>query len=183
MDRLSTGQKGIKMNEAIKDAARLLEVSVESLSDFSQDTLNSMEAIMLMYDMKDEKMVMQAYDELEKLWRKEILQDAMKDVASVIGFDYDYETLCSLDEQTQSHLMYAYLNDKSDVPAMYEIARKGVIRMELVHVADLIDVPLEQLQSLPEQQQENIYGTYLFHYGEADEENMQELIETLKKMV
>lgn len=185
MDRLSTSQKGIKMNEAIQNAARLLDVSVESLLNFSQDTLNAMEAIMLMYDLKEEKTVMQAYKELDKLWQKEVLQDAMKDVATVIGFDYDYETLCSLDEQTQLHLMYAYLNDKSDVPTIYEIARKGVIKMELVHVADLIDVPLEQLQSLPEQQQENIYGTYLFHYGTVnkDEEKLQKLIETLKKMV
>lgn len=48
----------------------------------------------------------------------------MKDVATVIGFDYDYETLCSLDEQTQSHLMYAYLNDKSDISAMIKKNQK-----------------------------------------------------------
>ena len=82
------------MNEAIQNAARLLDVSVESLLNFSQDTLNAMEAIMLMYDLKEEKTVMQAYKELDKLWQKEVLQDAMKDVATVIGFDYDYETLC-----------------------------------------------------------------------------------------
>lgn len=70
MDRLSTSQKGIKMNEAIQNAARLLDVSVESLLNFSQDTLNAMEAIMLMYDLKEEKTVMQAYKELDKLWRK-----------------------------------------------------------------------------------------------------------------
>lgn len=46
------------MNKELKEAARLLEVSVESLLNFSQDTLNAMEAIMLMYDMKDEKTVM-----------------------------------------------------------------------------------------------------------------------------
>lgn len=171
------------MNKELKEAARLLGISEESLLDFSQETLNEMRVIMLIYDLTDEKMVMKAYDKLDKLWQKEVLQDAMKDVATVIGFDYDYETLCSLDEQTQSHLMYAYLNDKSDVPAMYEIARKGVIKMELVHVADLTDIPLEQLQSLPEQQQENIYGTYLFHYGTAkDEENLQKLIDNLRRM-
>lgn len=172
------------MNKELKEAARLLDISEESLLDFSQETLNEMRDIMLIYDLTDEKMVIEAHNKLDKLWQKEVLQDAMKDVATVIGFDYDYETLCSLDEQTQSHLMYAYLNDKSDVPTIYEIARKGVIKMELVHVADLIDVPLEQLQSLPEQQQENIYGTYLFHYETVnkDEESLQELINDLKGM-
>ncbi len=172
------------MNKELKEAARLLDISEESLLGFSQKTLNEMRTIMLVYDLTDEKMVMEAYGKLDKLWQKEVLQDAMKDVATVIGFDYDYETLCSLDEQTQSHLMYAYLNDKSDVPTIYEIARKGVIKMEFVHDADLIDVPLEQLQSLPEQQQENIYGTYLFHYGTVnkDEEKLQKLINNLRKM-
>ena len=51
-------RKELLMNKELKEAARLLEVSVESLLNFSQDTLNAMEAIMLMYDMKDEKTVM-----------------------------------------------------------------------------------------------------------------------------
>lgn len=82
------------MNKELKEAARLLDISEESLLDFSQETLNEMRDIMLIYDLTDEKMVIEAHNKLDKLWQKEVLQNAMKDVAMVIGFDYDYETLC-----------------------------------------------------------------------------------------
>lgn len=56
------------MNKELKEAARLLDISEESLLDFSQETLNEMRDIMLVYDLTDEKMVMEAYGKLDKLW-------------------------------------------------------------------------------------------------------------------
>lgn len=171
------------MNEWLETAAKLLGVSAESLLNFSQDTLNSMEAIILMFDVNEEEMASEAFTELESLWKKSILEYAMRDAANVIGFDYDYETLSSLEEQTQMNLMYAYLNDKSDVHAMYEIARKGVIELELKIVADFIDVPVQELRKLPKEKQENLYGYYIFNYDEIGTENNEELINSLKEMV
>ena len=46
-------KKGITMNESIEIAAKLLKLPVDNLSDFSQDALNAMEAIVLMYDIQN----------------------------------------------------------------------------------------------------------------------------------
>ena len=47
-------KKGITMNESIEIASKLLKLPVDNLSDFSQDALNAMEAIVLMYDIKND---------------------------------------------------------------------------------------------------------------------------------
>lgn len=178
-------KKGITMNESIEIAAKLLKLPVDNLSDFSQDALNAMEAIVLMYDIKNEKnegFIQDALRELEQIWRSETLNITMKDVSNVIGFDYSYETLCSLDEETKSHLMYAYLNDKSDVYRLFEIARKGMIRKELKNVAKLLNISPETLYEYPEEIQENLYGIYLYHYGEFDENNAAENPELMDRL-
>ena len=185
MDRLSMNKKGITMNESIEIAAKLLKLPVDNLSDFSQDALNAMEAIVLMYDITNEKnegFIQDALRELEQIWRSETLNITMKDVSNVIGFDYSYETLCSLDEETKSHLMYAYLNDKSDVYRLFEIARKGMIRKELKNVAKVLNIPSEILYEYPEEIQENLYGIYLYHYGEFDENNDAENPELMDRL-
>ena len=176
-------KKGITMNESIEIAAKLLKLPVDNLSDFSQDALNAMEAIVLMYDIQNEKnegVIQDALRELEQIWRSETLNMTMKDVSNVIGFDYSYETLCSLDEETKSHLMYAYLNDKSDVYGMFEIARKGMIRKELKNVAKLLNISPETLYEYPEEIQENLYGIYLYHYNAAEN---PELMDRLKAVL
>lgn len=185
MDRLSMNKKGITMNESIEIAAKLLKLPVDNLSDFSQDALNAMEAIVLMYDIQNEKnegVIQDALRELEQIWRSETLNITMKDVSNVIGFDYSYETLCSLDEETKSHLMYACLNDKSDAYGMFEIARKGMIRKELKNVAKLLNISPETLYEYPEEIQENLYGIYLYHYGEFDENNAAENPELMDRL-
>ena len=185
MDRLSMNKKGITMNESIEIAAKLLKLPVDILSDFSQDALNAMEAIVLMYDIQNEKnegVIQDALRELEQIWRSETLNITMKDVSNVIGFDYSYETLCSLDEETKSHLMYAYLNDKSDVYRLFEIARKGMIRKELKNVAKVLNIPSEILYEYPEEIQENLFGIYLYLYGEFDENNAAENPELMDRL-
>lgn len=169
-------------NKDVQAAARLMQIPMENLMDYPQDVLSSVEAIAVMYDItheQDETIVQDALQELEQLLCTEILRQSMQEVAQVIGFDFDAETLCHLDEQTQNKLMFQYLYDSDNVVELYEIARFGVLQQELVPIANLIGISTETLYALPEQMQENLYGTYQYH---RTEETEAELIARLRNV-
>ena len=173
------------VDETLETAAKLLGIPDKNLMELSEDTQNSMKAIILMFGIKDEEAASEAYDELKKIWQKETLRNAMHDIETVIGFDYNYETLCSLDDETQLKLICAYLYDKNNIYQIYEIARKGMIKINLAEVAEFMNISVEELRKLPEEIQENIYGHYSFNYYDIQEGTIdkQAVINELKEFM
>lgn len=160
------------MENWMETVARLLQVSVESLQEFTQDTLDQMEAIVMLYDLTNYDSAREAYDELDKLWQKEVRQKDMREITKVIG--YSYEFLCSLDEQTQLQLMYTYALDKSNLPEMYDIVDTAVVNKKIAIIANLLDKPLDELMKLPERTRKNLSGVYNLIHDEVDRDKLVE---------
>lgn len=166
------------MENWMETVARLLQISVESLHKFTQDILDQMEAIVMLYDLTDYDSTREAYDELDKLWKKGTLQNDMREITKVIGYSYDF--LCSLDEQTQLQLMFTYALDNSNLPEMYDIVDTAVVNKKLAIIANLLDKPLEELTKLPERTQKNLSGVYNLIHDEVDRDK---LVEELKYVI
>ena len=160
------------MENWMETVARLLQISVESLQKFTQDILDQMEAIVMLYDLTDYDSTREAYDELDKLWKKGTLQNDMREITKVIGYSYDF--LCSLDEQTQLQLMYVYTLDNRNLPEMYDIVDTAVVNKKLAIIANLLDKPLDELTKLPERTQKNLSGVYNLIHDEVDQDKLVE---------
>lgn len=166
------------MENWMETVARLLQISVESLQKFTQNILDQMEAIVMLYDLTDYDSTREAYDELDKLWKKGTLQNDMREITKVIGYSYDF--LCSLDEQTQLQLMYVYTLDNRNLPEMYDIVDTAVVNKKLAIIANLLDKPLDELTKLPERTQKNLSGVYNLIHDEVDRDK---LVEELKYVI
>lgn len=119
------------------------------------------------------------YEALDNLWQKGSVLIGLSEVAKATGIPYN--TLKSLDYETQQTLVYEYMMDSSQIERFYEVTNKDLAVIELDKVAKLFSVPVRELRKLPLNIQEHICGAYTMEY-DSDSTNT-ELIDNIREMI
>ena len=163
----------------MKQIAKILGVSADSISAMDEEIQNSMTAIFETIIVKNDEDKKAVFESLDNLWQKGSVYIELAEVASNTGITID--TLRSLDYETQQAIVYEFLMDSSKTARFYDIVNKALAVADLPNVAKLISVPVRELRSLPRSIQENICGAYMMEY-DPDSTNM-ELIDNIREMI
>lgn len=171
-------------NATLETAAKILEVSEESLQKFPEDIKASMTATLEMIepDTKEECKIL--HDSLAKLWEQGNVYIDMKEVSEETGADF--ATLMSLDYQSQMNIAFEYAIDvyegnKNAVKNVYENIRQAQEIIELPLVAELLNVDYDDLRKYPREVWVQLCGAYSMLYDESGDNS--ELISELENII
>lgn len=159
--------------------AEILGVSEEDITMMPTEILNSMQALFETIDVKNDSDRKTVYFELDKLWTKGVVFLGLKEVAE--STKIADSTLFSLDFAIQQKLVFEYMADSENTARFYEIINSALEIYELKNVAELIEIPMENIQKLPLEIQKKMCGYYSMEYEENGDNS--ELIATLKGLV
>lgn len=159
--------------------AEILGVSEEDIATMPTEILNSMQALFETINAETDSDRKNLYSELDKLWTKGIVFLGLKEIAESIKIADS--TLFSLDFETQQKLVFEYMADSENIARFYEIINSALEISELKNVAELIKIPMENIEKLPLEIQKKMCGHYSMEYEENGDNS--ELIATLKGFV
>ncbi len=157
----------------------ILGVSEEDIAEMPPEILSSMQALFEIIDVKTDSDRKILYSELDKLWTKGVVFSGLKEVSE--NTKIPSSTLFSLDFETQQKLVFEYMADNENIARFYEIINSALEILELKNIAELIKIPMENIEKLPLEIQKKMCGHYSMEY-EENSDNL-ELIATLKGFV
>lgn len=165
--------------EYLTEITQILGVSEDSITAMDEEIQGGMQSILDTIEVRNEEDSKALYDTLDSLWQKGTVLLGLREAANATGISYN--TLKSLDYDTQQSLVYEYMMDSSQLERFYEVTNKALAVMELGNVAKLISVLVRELRKLPVELQERLCGCYAMEY-DKDGDNA-ELIDTLREMI
>ena len=166
-------------NNLLKKAADILGVSEDSITAMDNDIREGMAEVLAGVDISDDKTGEEIYEKLDSLWQKGSVYIGLEEVAKTTGIPYN--TLRSLDTDTQQHIVYEYMMDSSQVERFYNLTNDALAVIELDKVAELVSVPVSRLKKLPQETKERICGMYAMEYDEDD--TNAGLIDSIREMI
>lgn len=166
-------------NNLLKKAADILGVSEDSISAMNEEIHENMIKVLAGADISDDKNKEAVYEKLDALWQKGSVYIGLEEVAKTTGIPYN--TLRSLDADTQQTIVYEYMMDSSQVERFYNLTNDALAVIELDKVADLVSVPVSRLKKLPQETKERICGMYAMEYDEDD--TNAGLIDSIREMI
>lgn len=159
--------------------AEILGVSEEDITMMPTEILNSMQALFETIDVKNDSDRKIVYSELDKLWTKGVVFLGLKEVAE--STKIADSTLFLLDFETQQKLVFEYMADSENIARFYEIVNSALEISELKNIAEMIKIPMENIEKLSPEIQKKMCGYYSMEYEENSDNS--ELIATLKGLV
>lgn len=166
-------------NNLLKKAADILGVSEDSITAMDNDIREGMAEVLAGVDISDDKTGEEIYEKLDSLWQKGSVYIGLEEVAKTTGIPYN--TLRSLDTDTQQNIVYEYMMDSSQVERFYNLTNDALAVIELDKVAELVSVPVSRLKKLPQETKERICGMYAMEYDEDD--TNAGLIDSIREMI
>ena len=166
-------------NNLLMNAADILGVSEDSISAMNEEIHENMIKVLAGADISDDKNKEAVYEKLDALWQKGSVYIGLEEVAKTTGIPYN--TLRSLDADTQQTIVYEYMMDSSQVERFYNLTNDALAVIELDKVADLVSVPVSRLKKLPQEIKERICGLYAMEYDEDD--TNAGLIDSIREMI
>ena len=166
-------------NNLLKKAADILGVSEDSITAMDNDIREGMAEVLAGVDFSDDKTGEEIYEKLDALWQKGSVYIGLEEVAKTTGIPYN--TLRSLDADTQQNIVYEYMMDSSQVDRFYDLTNEALAVIELDKVAELVSVPVSRLKKLPQETKERICGMYAMEYDEDD--TNAGLIDSIREMI
>ena len=166
-------------NNLLMKAADILGVSEDSISAMNEEIHENMIKVLAGADISDDKNKEAVYEKLDALWQKGSVYIGLEEVAKTTGIPYN--TLRSLDADTQQTIVYEYMMDSSQVERFYNLTNDALAVIELDKVADLVSVPVSRLKKLPQEIKERISGMYAMEYDEDD--TNAGLIDSIREMI
>jgi len=166
-------------NNLLKKAADILGVSEDSITAMDNDIREDMAEVLAGADISNDKTGEEIYEKLDSLWQKGSVYIGLEEVAKTTGIPYN--TLRSLDTDTQQNIVYEYMMDSSQVERFYNLTNDALAVIELDKVADLVSVPVSRLRKLPRETKERICGMYAMEYDEDD--TNAGLIDSIREMI
>lgn len=168
------------MNEKLSSCAKLLGVSLDSINSCPEEIKNEMLAVIELVGADSEENASIARDELNKIWIKAVVEKGISEIAKLTGIDIT--ALSALPYSAKTQLYYEYILDSSDIKAIYSIAQSALSILEIDKVATLINSPVQMLQELPLEVQEQLCGMYAMEISDDEAENST-LAESLTEIV
>lgn len=144
--------------------AKILGVSEEDIAAMPAEILNSMQVLFETIDVQTNSDRKTVYSELDKLWTKGVVFLGLKEIAE--STKIADSTLFSLDFETQQKLVFEYMADSENIARFYEIINSALEISELKNVAELIEIPIENIEKLPLEIQKKMCGHYSMEYEE-----------------
>ena len=166
-------------NNLLKKAADILGVSEDSITAMDNNIREGMAEVLAGADISNDKTGEEIYEKLDSLWQKGSVYIGLAEVAKTTGIPYN--TLRSLDTDTQQNIVYEYMMDSSQVERFYNLTNDALAVIELDKVADLVSVPVSRLKNLPQETKERICGMYAMEYDEDD--TNAGLIDSIREMI
>lgn len=166
-------------NNLLKKAADILGVSEDSITAMDNVIREGMAEVLAGADISDDKTGEEVYEKLDSLWQKGSVYIGLEEVAKTTGIPYN--TLRSLDADTQQTIVYEYMMDSSQVERFYNLTNDALAVIELDKVAELVSVPVSRLKKLPQETKERICGMYAMEYDEDD--TNAGLIDSIREMI
>ena len=166
-------------NNLLKKAADILGVSEDSITAMDNDIREGMAEVLAGSVISDDKTGEEIYEKLDSLWQKGSVYIGLEEVAKTTGIPYN--TLRSLDTDTQQNIVYEYMMDSSQVERFYNLTNDALAVIELDKVAELVSVPVSRLKKLPQETKERICGMYAMEYDEDD--TNAGLIDSIREMI
>ena len=166
-------------NNLLKKAADILGVSEDSISAMNEEIHESMTKVLTGADISDDKTGEEIYEKLDALWQKGSVYIGLEEVAKTTGIPYN--TLRSLDTDTQQNIVYEYMMDSSQVERFYNLTNDALAVIDLDKVAELVSVPVSRLRKFPHETKERICGMYAMEYDEDD--TNAGLINSIREMI
>jgi hypothetical protein len=161
------------------EIAKILGVSEDSIYAMDKEIKDGMQSVFDTITVNNDEDKKMLYDALDNLWQKGTVLIVLKDVAQTTGIPYN--TLTSLDYDTQQTLVFEFMADNSQTERFYEVTNKALAVMELDKVSRLLSVPVRELRKLPIEVQEKLCGYYAMEY-DKDSTNA-ELITVMREMI
>lgn len=172
-------------NSKLKTAADFLEVEFNVVEKFPDEIKNEMVAAVEMIEPDTEENCKLLHDKLYECWKKGTIYIDMKEVAE--GTGTEFETLMSLDEQSQLQISFEYImymaedDPEKAFKSVYENVHKALQVRELPDVARLIGAEYEKLRIYPREVWEQLCGAYAMEYEENGDNS--ELISELNDII
>ena len=166
-------------NNLLMKAADILGVSEDSITAMDNVIREGMADVLAGADISNDKTGEEVNEKLDSLWQKGSVYIGLEEVAKTTGIPYN--TLCSLDPDTQQNIVYEYMMDSSQVERFYNLTNDALAVIELDKVADLVSVPVSRLKKLPQETKERICGMYAMEYDEDD--TNAGLIDSIREMI
>lgn len=165
-------------NNDLHKAAALLGVDTDSLKTFPEHTQNAMITVIEVVGINDKDSAAAAFSELEKLWLGGLLESGIREVAAATGIPY--KTLSILPEKSRQQIYYAFCYDSKNIKGIYELVQTALSSLELKNVSDVLNIPIAELEKLPQDIQQQLCGMYSMEYGDENlAANLRELYDML----
>lgn len=172
-------------NIKLKTAADYLEVAFDVVEKFPDEIKNEMIAAVEMIEPDTKENCKLLHDKLYECWKNGTIYIDMKEVSEDTGADF--ETLMSLDEQSQLQISFEYNmylaedNPEKAFNSVYENVHRALQVRELPDVARLIGTEYEKLRIYPRKVWEQLCGAYAMEYEENGDNS--ELISELNDII
>ena len=163
----------------LKETAKILGVSEDSIKAMPDEIQNSMQAVFDTFEVRTNDDRKSMYEALDELWIKGSVYIELSEIAEVTGISYT--TFRSLDFDTQQEIVYEYMANTAEIGHIYELVNKALAVSDIEKVAKLLEIPVRELQKLPLNIREQMCGHYAMEYEEKGDNS--ELIRTLKGLI
>ena len=163
----------------LKDTAKILGVSEDSIKAMPDEIQNSMQAVFDTFEVRTNDDRKSMYEALDELWIKGSVYIELSEIAGVTGISYT--TFRSLDFDTQQEIVYEYMANTAEIGHIYELVNKALAVSDIEKVAKLLEIPVREVQKLPLNIREQMCGHYAMEYEEKGDNS--ELIRTLKGLI
>lgn len=163
----------------MQQVSEILGVGTESIAEMPEEILTSMQTVLENVEIQNEEDKQILTEDLDSYWVKGTVLLSLAEAAKNTGISY--ETLKSLDFDTQQNIVFEYIVDSKDTERIYAIVNKALSVHELKSVALLLSVSESELHMLPDAVQEQLCGMYAMEYEEGQDNSA--LIASLKALV
>ena len=163
----------------LKETAKILGVSEDSIKAMPDEIQNSMQAVFDTFEVRTNDDRKSMYEALDELWIKGSVYIELSEIAGVTGISYT--TFRSLDFDTQQEIVYEYMANTAEIGHIYELVNKALAVSDIEKVAKLLEIPVREVQKLPLNIREQMCGHYAMEYEEKGDNS--ELIRTLKGLI
>ena len=163
----------------MQQVSEILGVGTESIAEMPEEILTSMQTVLENVEIQNEEDKQILCEDLDSYWVKGTVLLSLAEAAKNTGISY--ETLKSLDFDTQQNIVFEYMADSKDTERIYDIVNKALSVRELKSVALLLSVSESELHMLPDAVQEQLCGMYAMEYEEGQDNSA--LIASLKALV
>ena len=163
----------------LKETAKILGVSEDSIKAMPDEIQNSMQAVFDTFEVRTNDDRKSMYEALDELWIKGSIYIELSEIAGVTGISYT--TFRSLDFDTQQEIVYEYMANTAEIGHIYKLVNKALAVSDIEKVAKLLELPVRELQKLPLNIREQMCGHYAMEYEEKGDNS--ELIRTLKGLI